>query len=172
MPLAVIHVVGAVDAAGLYAAAKAADVNAKTLASSAGQGYVVRIDLKGKSDREKVQFYRAKPNGELYPLSASTFPDLATLKVRAKLYGQPSTSTAEYSVDEAMRSNQASMVVDSDDAVSTHSDRKLRAGFWLGLVLIVLAIVDALTIRSTGEPILQTTHVLLLVGAVMAFLLA
>jgi len=84
-PLAAIHVVGPVNADGLYAASAAANQNARSLKPAVAQGFVVRIDFKGRTESEKVQFYCAKDKGELYPLTAASFPDLDSLRVYAKL---------------------------------------------------------------------------------------
>jgi len=37
---------------------------------------------------------------------------------------------------------------------------KYRSGFWLGLLLLVLAIGDAVALRYTGQSLVQITHVL------------
>jgi len=36
---------------------------------------------------------------------------------------------------------------------------------------LVIAVIDAISVRFTGQPLVQLTHVILLVGAVLAFLL-
>jgi len=190
LPLAVIHVVGAVDASGLYAASSAAETNAKNLKPAIVEGYVVRIDFKGKTDSEKVQFYRCKDKGDLYPMSASTFPDLDSLRVHSKLgaphqggvgvigghvtgihspnaanNGSTSASTQHLSDEELLGLEAA------EGSTALKGEKRLRAGFWLGFLLVVLAIADSVAVKVTGEPLLQLTHVLLLVGAVLAFLL-
>ena len=176
-PLAVIHVVGGVDASGLYAASAAADTDAKSLSPSLTQGYVVRVDFKGRTDSEKVQFYQAKDKGELYPLTAANFPDLDTLRVNAKLnspnrgrsHATPAANSANYSPvsDEALLGLQ-----EKPSAEVAQANKKKRAGLWLGLLLILLAIVDVALTFVVGEPMLGVTHALLIVGAVLAFILS
>lgn len=196
-PLAVVHVVGAVDAAGLYAESATADTNKKALQPAAVQGFVVRIDFKGKTDREKIQFYRAKEKGELYPLTASNFPDLGSLRVAAKLRNpkvavsnstsnvhvlptahasaaksSPQLSAAEFAKlpyeEREILQGREDFVPPVDDPKTT---KKGRGHIWLGLLLIVLAVADAAASKLLGQPFLELTHVLLIVGAVLAFVL-
>ncbi len=174
-PLGVVHVVGAVDAGGLYAASAAADLNCKTLRPASMQGFVIRLDFKGRTDKEKIQFYQAKDKGELYPLSASTFPDLDSLKVAAKLNAPKITSlkasahTAEAEPLRVSDDPDDDGVLEEETGASGTTTRRL--GIWLGLLLIMLAIADIAVTRVLGEPLVRLTHVLLLVGAVFAFLL-
>jgi len=49
--------------------------------------------------------------------------------------------------------------------------RHIRPGFWLGAFLLLLTVADAAVQRYTGQPLLQLTHAVMLVGAVLAFLL-
>lgn len=195
-PLAVIHVVGAVDAAGLYAESAAADLNKNTLRPSHAEGYVVRLDFKGKTDNEKIQFYRSKDKGELYPLTAANFPDLDSLCVSSKLKGRKSDSTQSANINSL-----SSAAASNDDSISRlsaedyaklpeeerqvlesregfvpptakkESGKKSRGHIWLGLLLILLAVADAVAAKVLGEPLLQLTHVLLVVGAVLAIVL-
>ncbi len=183
-PLAVIYVVGAVDAAGLYAASTTADIHAKSLRPNVVQGFVVRIDFKGNTDNEKIQFYQSKDKGELYPLTATTFPDLDSLRVASLLHSNKTPavplgaaqSGAAVNASVAEDANELPQFDDSDyDGIrpdkKTKTKGKKRTGFWLGLLLVLLAIADAVSLRVTGEPLLQLTHVLLITGAVLAFLM-
>jgi len=197
-PLAAVHVVGAVDAAGLYAASMAADNNAQALRPGVVQGFVVRVDFKGRTDGEKVQFYRSKQNGELYPLSASSFPDLESLKVQAKLQtpqplggstvavmgGHVSGMTTPHaannsdrqtvSPDELTEAELLGLDEEGDDMAADYAPdaplkKRVRPGFWIGVLLLFLAITDAVVQRVTGQPLLQLTHAVLLLAAVLAF---
>lgn len=196
-PLAVVHVIGAVDAAGLYAESAAADANKKALLPSPVQGFVVRIDFKGRTDREKIQFYRAKDKGELYPLTASNFPDLGSLRVAAKLRN-PQASDTKSASNVHVLPTAHSAAVNSSPRLSAAEFAKLpyeereilqaREDFvapvaepasvkkgwgriWLGLVLILLAVADAVASKVLGQPLLELTQVLLIVGGVLAFVL-
>ena len=174
-PLAIIHVVGGVDASGLYAASADADANAKSL-RPATRGYVVRVDFKGRTDKEKIQFYQAKDKGELYPLSAATFPDLDTLRVNAKLSAPKSAKISRVAtapIDQSPMSDEALLgLEEKPDAAASKAIKTKRAGLWLGILLILLAIADVALTRLTGEPLLQVSQVLLIVGAVLAFVLS
>ena len=200
--LAVVHVVGAVDASGLYAESSSADINKKMLRPAFVQGFVVRIDFKGKSDSEKIQFYRAKDKGELYPLTASNFPDLDSLRVSAKLrqaqvnganaetayadnvHVLPTAHTANANASPRFTAEEFAKLPDEEreilqareDFVAPVADAKTsktsRTAMLLGLLLIVLAIADAVASKLLGQPLLQLTHVLLIVGAVFVFVLS
>ncbi len=174
-PLAVVHVVGAVDASGLYAAAHAAEANKKELKRSTVQGIVVRIDFKGRTDSEKIQFYQTKADAELYPLSASTFPDLDSLRVGNKLNGvirnNPSALTAKTSLTAGATSNNAEFIsVDEEDA--SEAQQKSRLGLWLGLLLLLITLADVVTVQLGQDGWIRTQHSVLLVGAALLFLLA
>lgn len=172
-PLAVIHVVGAVDASGLYAAAHAAEANKDELNRSTVQGFVVRIDFKGRTDKEKIQFYQTKAEGELYPLSASTFPDLDSLRVGSRLHGVisngPSIAQPSLQAESLKVSDSAKHVTVDEEINGVESGKTSRLGLWLGLVLLVLTLADIILGRVAGEGWLQTSHSVLLVGAAFLF---
>ncbi len=173
-PLAVVHVVGAVDASGLYAAAHAAEANKDILKRSTVQGFVVRIDFKGRTDKEKIQFYQTKAEGELYPLSASTFPDLDSLRVGSKLNRviaggiSPITSGSSYKSSTSVDSVAHAPVDEELHGVETR--KASRLGFWLGVLLILLAVADIVAGKLGGVGWLETSHSVLFVGAAILFI--
>ena len=155
--LAAIDVVDAVDADTLQVVASRVGHYARGLGGRFVQGFVIRVDPQGRSDAEKVQFYRVWPNPTLQQLSAKTFPDLDGLRVARRL-----------ALADAAAPNGPEIVdtVDDDGASEASSGGGGGAGRWVpGILLIVLAVADWYLLQTRGTPLLSVAEALLAIGA-------
>ncbi len=83
--LAVIDVVDAIDGDSLRQVSIETGAYASRLGGRTIQGFVIRVDVRGRTEEEQIQFYRIWPNSTLQQLSSKSFPDLDTLRVARKL---------------------------------------------------------------------------------------
>lgn len=168
-PLAVIEVVGALDAEALKQAAIETGAYASRLAGKAIQGFVIRVDASGQSEAEKVQFYRIWPNSTLQHLSSRNFPDLDALRVSRKLVLNAVAKAKAKAIESAPRG----MGADIDDEIEQvrggqkKSHRKLGgAGLYVpALALLILLFVDGLLTGAMNQTFLSLAQSILAVGA-------
>ncbi len=154
-PLAVLKVVGPVNAETLIDQSALLAEVASAIGGRQTQGFVVRVDLKAKRDAEQVQFYRCHPNTELQQVTARTFPDFDSLKVSYKLMAAKSaggSATAPEIIDFA-----------EEDDVSTAN---VGIGAVMpGITLLILALADWALGFLKGMELFNVTQAILLVGA-------
>lgn len=152
--LAVVAVVGPVNAEGLYEKCHKAAFVAKKIGDKRVQAFVIRVDLKAKRDTEQVQFYRCFPNTELEQLNASTFPDLSSLKVHYRLNEPSIVSTPEV----------LDVAEDSEDKQA----EKIGLGAYIpAFLLLLVCLVDLVLTHLLNTQLMKVQHVLLLTGAAL-----
>ncbi|NND89305.1 MAG: hypothetical protein HKN42_00475 [Granulosicoccus sp.] len=156
--LAVIEVVDAIDGDTLRQVAIETGAYASRLAGKSIQGFVIRVDVRGRTEAEQVQFYRIWPNSTLQQLSSKTFPDLETLRV-AKLLSEASIAAAVKSLPDSEQSHKP-----EDD----RAERRPGAGMYFpAFVLLMLVIADSF-VTSTGDaPLLSVSQSVLAFGAAL-----
>lgn len=149
--LAVIKVLGPVNAELLIEQAALLSEISASVGGKQVQGFVVRVDSKATREAEQVQFYRCHPNTELQQLNARTFPDMGSLLVhhqllRPKLVAEPESVT-----------------LPGDSA--SHLPEPTLAMFVPGIILTVLGLIDlGLRIFSGSSFIDLHQAVLIVVG--------
>ena len=160
--LAVIDVVDAIDSDALREVAIETGAYASRLAGRTIQGFVIRVDVRGHTEDEQVQFYRIWPNSTLQQLSSKSFPDLETLRVARKLVTSSSApSTAKAS---------AVMEVDDEDAQPVEP-RPGPGMYFPALVLLVLVLIDSYMNASRGSSLLSLSQSVMAFGAALLFTL-
>lgn len=161
-PLAVIDVVDAVDSEALKSVAIQTGAYASKLAGKLVQGFVIRVDVQGKTEGDQVQFYRIWPNSTLQRLSSKNFPDMDALRVSRMLMAN-STAKAVASASDVIGLRGVNA---SDEQGSTPSSRGVSAGLYLpALALLVLILLDALLTSSQGQAWLTVPQSILALGA-------
>mgnify|MGYP000126318414 CR=1 FL=1 len=154
--LAVVDVVGAIDGDALEAAAGRAGRYARRIGGREIQGFVIRVDTRGRTEAEQVQFYRVWPNPDVQQLTAKTFPDLDALRVTGLLALERATPSAPEIVDFG----------DETDAAEESPAGRGAAGRYVpAIVLILLATVDWFVGQTRGTGLLTIVQALLAVGA-------
>lgn len=153
--LAVINVVDAVDGDALRQVSIETGAYASRLGERTIQGFVIRVDVRGRTEDEQVQFYRIWPNSTLQQLSSKSFPDLDTLRVARKLVIAITSATA----------NEAPATTDEiDDLVK----RRPGVGMYFPAVaLLMLVIADSFFAANRGVPLLSVSQSVLAFGAAM-----
>jgi len=126
--LAVIKVVGPVNAELLIEQAALLSGISDSVGGKQVQGFVVRVDTKASREAEQVQFYRCHPNTELQQLNARTFPDMGSLLVHHRLL-QPKQVAEPQSV-----------TLPEDDAHQL--SEPTLAMLVPGIILILLGLID------------------------------
>lgn len=132
--LSIIEVVDSVDGDTLRQVAIETGAFASRMAGNLVQGFVIRVDVRGRTEAEQVQFYRVWPNSTLQQLTTKTFPDLDTLRVARKLalINNAKPSTAEPENLNLVR------------AADVTPEPRPNAGMYIpAAVLVVLALVDS-----------------------------
>lgn len=155
--LAVIDVVDAIDGDALRQVSIETGAYASRLAGSSIQGFVIRVDVRGRTEEEQVQFYRIWPNSTLQQLSSKSFPDLDTLRVVRKLISANATAPAIITED-----------VEADDP----GERRPGAGMYFpAFALLTLVIADSFFSANRGVPLLSVSQSVLAFGAALLFTL-
>ena len=159
-PLAVIEVVDAIDGDALRQVAIMTGAYAARIGNNSIQGFVIRVDVRGRSEEEQVQFYRVWPNSTLQQLSSKTFPDLASLQVAKKLIDARLVAAA--------KSPETVEALDIDDDIEPGpgADMYLPA-----VVLLLLIVADSFFYASKGAPLLSLSQSVLAFGAAILFAL-
>lgn len=152
--LAVISVVGPVNAELLTEHSSRVAAETQRVGGQRAQGYVVRVDSKAKREAEQVQFYRCHPNKDIQQLSARTFPDLDSLRVNFKLMTEKSLPEPE--------------IIDLPDDVDT-APRLSAFAYMPAVVLLLLGVIDWVSGRFFGTNVFEITHALLFVSAAILF---
>ena len=165
-PLAVMEVVDAMDLDSLKHAAVETGAYASRLAGNSIQGFVIRVDVAGKTDAEQVQFYRIWPNSTLQQLSSKNFPDLDTLRVSRKI-----AINSQAKMVENTTSGSVSHVEIDDDAFDgfnreAEKGTSLNAGLYLpAILLVILVLADFIFTRFMGQSFLSVSRSILTIGA-------
>lgn len=158
--LSVIEVVDAVDGDSLRQVSIETGAYASQLGGKSVQGFVIRVDVRGKTEAEQIQFYRVWPNSTLQQLSSKTFPDLSSLRVAKKL--------AAVSAPEAPLPSVEPEIIDLIDDREEYNEPKPSIGMYLpALVLILLGLVDSYFSVVKGTPLLSVPQSVLAFGAAM-----
>ena len=166
-PLAVMEVVDSVDLDALKDAAVETGAYASRLAGDFIQGFVIRVDVAGKTDAEQVQFFRIWPNSTLQQLSSKNFPDLDSLRVSRKIV----INTKARTVENTMMSVNGSQAVIDDEAFDELNDdandsARFNAGLYLpAIVLVILVLADLVFSLLVGESFLSVSRSILATGA-------
>ncbi len=160
--LAVIDVVDAIDGDTLRQVSIETGAYASRLGGRTVQGFVIRVDVRGRTEEEQVQFYRIWPNSTLQQLSSKSFPDLDTLRVARKLVVASKTAVA----------NVTTVNVNRDEETDGTVARRPNAGMYIpALVLLALVIVDSVFVAYHGAPLLTVAQSVLAFGAALLFTL-
>jgi hypothetical protein len=160
--LAVIEVVDAIDGDTLRQVAIETGAYASRLAGKTIQGFVIRVDVRGRTETEQVQFYRIWPNSTLQQLSSKTFPDLETLRVARKLV-EASAVAPVGAVPE---------IIGPDEDEDDHEQRRPGAGMYFpAFVLLLLVVADSFFNATRGGPLLSVSQSVLAFGAALLFTL-
>jgi hypothetical protein len=159
--LAIIDVVDAVDGDALREVAVATGAYASRLAARSIQGFVIRVDVRGRTEAEQVQFYRVWPNRTLQQLSSKTFPDLETLRVRKMLVQASPAAPAARAPDPGLE----------DDDPDSKEHRPGAGMYFPATVLLLLVVVDSYLSATRGAPLLSVSQSVLAFGAALLFTL-
>ena len=170
-PLAIVEVVAALGANSLKQAATEAGAYASELAGCSIQGFVIRVNRKGTTPTDQIQFYRIWPNSTLERLSSTNFPDLDSLRVSRKLASDSKDITV---ADKKDRLRVASVRADSKSSNAADTDHVSHSGkavFLPAVLLLLLLIVDIAYVFGNGEPLISLSHSILATGAASLFTL-
>jgi hypothetical protein len=158
-PLAVIEVVDAIDGEELKQAAIETGAYASRLANKLIQGFLIRVDVRGRTEAEQVRFYRIWPNSTLQRLSSKNFPDLETLRVSRKLIENSSVTAVSQTLK---------LPAETETAVEDRDISHISpgAGMYLpAIILLVLMVVDGMLLSLRGSPLLSVPQSVLAFGA-------
>lgn len=166
-PLAVIDVVDAIDQDSLSQKSKITRQFAQRLATRGIPAFIIRVDMRGATQAEQVQFYKIVSNTELQSLSSKTFPDLDTLRVARML------ADAAQPADEFVESDFEN--ISSRRTPSPAVTRTRPVSSWRiyipALLLLLLVLVDSYFTASRGAALLSLTQSVLVIGAALLFTL-
>lgn len=158
--LAVIEVVDAIDGDALRQVAIETGAYAAKLGNRSIQGFVIRVDVRGRTEEQQVQFYRVWPNSTLQQLSSKTFPDLATLRVARKLMDARTAAAAK-----------SPQIIEAID-IEEEAEPSPGAGMYFpAVVLLMLIVVDSFFQAAQGGPLLSISQSVLAFGAALLFTL-
>ena len=165
-PLAVMEVVDSVDLDSLRHAAVETGAYASRLAGNFIQGFVIRVDVAGKTDEEKVQFFRIWPNSTLQQLSSKNFPDLDSLRVSRKI----AINTTANMVQKTTSVNGSQAVIDDEafDGLNEEAEKStsFNAGLYLpAILLLILVLADFIFTTFMGQSFLSVSRSILTIGA-------
>lgn len=165
--LAVIEVVDAIDQDLLSQKAKNTRRFAQNLANGGIPAFIIRVDMRGATQAEQVQFYKIISNTELQSLSSKTFPDLDTLRVARMLAdaNQPTDDFVESDFE-----NIASRRSQSSGSAKTRPVSSWRI-YIPALLLLLLVLLDSYFTASRGAALLSLTQSVLVIGAALLFTL-
>lgn len=162
-PLAVMEVVDAIEGEELKQVAIETGAYAARLGNKSIQGFLIRVDVRGRTEAEQVQFYRIWPNSTLQRLSSKNFPDLESLKVSRKLI----ENTAAKMVAE-MPQLLTKPTTDEEEK----SEAQAGAGLYLpAFFLLLLILADSFFVATQGSPLLTVAQSVLAFGAAALFTL-
>ena len=160
--LAVIDVVDALDDQALEERTARVGQYARRIGGREIQGFVVRVDPRGRTEADQVRFFRVWPGPATQRLTAKTFPDLDALRVSHLLAHE-------------QRRSPASSTGDATDATARRAERRGGAdrddrgvGAWRYLPAVVLLLLlgaDWSLLLTRGVGLLNVGQVLLAVGA-------
>ena len=163
--LAVVQVVDALDIDELKQAAIETGAYASRLDGKFIQGFVIRVDVRGRSEAEQVQFYKIWPNSTLQQLSSKNFPDLQALRVSRMLV----MKTNEQAVQSVPEVGGALSELKDNDSVSLSGNYGTPgAGLYIpAVLLLILIFADGMFITVQGEALLTIPQSILALGAAM-----
>ncbi len=160
--LAVIEVVEAIDGDALRQVSIETGAYASRLGGRTIQGFVIRVDVRGSTEEEQIQFYRIWPNSTLQQLSSKSFPDLDTLRVARKLVVANSATVAKATPG----------IINEVEATDKVTARRPNAGLYIpALVLFALVIADSVFAFYQGVRLLTLSQSVLAFGAALLFTL-
>ncbi len=167
-PLALIEVVDAVDDDTLKEHSMQMRKYASKLAGNAIQGFLIRVDIRGVTEADQVQFFKIWPTSTLQSLSSKTFPDLGTLRVARMLVD------AKKPVEEADDVEEPEIVPIDLPVVQAALPEQQKSGALLSLyfpaaVVLVLALLDSVHMAFRGTPLLSLTQSVLVIGAALLY---
>jgi len=158
--LAVIEVADAIDGDTLRQVAIETGAYAEKLGNKAIQGFLIRVDVRGRTEEEQVQFYRVWPNSTLQQLTSKTFPDLETLKVARKL--------ADSRIAAAAKQPEVVEPVEMDAEPETGPGASM---YFPAVILLLLIVIDSYFKTVKGAPLLSLSQSVLAFGAALLFAL-
>ncbi|MFK7996757.1 MAG: hypothetical protein AB8B87_21655 [Granulosicoccus sp.] len=167
-PLAVIEVVEALDADALKQVAIETGAYASRLAAKTIQGFVIRVDPRGLSEAQKIQFYRIWPNSTLQKLSTRNFPDIDALRVSRKLtINMTAKEVGSAPAASGLRRNATKTSgAGLQRQVDSVYEELPGAGLYVpALVLLLVMIADGFSTHVSGESFLTLSQSILAVGA-------
>lgn len=160
--LAVINVVEAIDDDTLRQEAIETGAFASRLGGRTIQGFVIRVDVRGRTEEEQIQFYRIWPNSTLQQMSSKSFPDLDTLRVARKL--------AVANTADSARPESGSLNAMKPPFVAVEPSPS--AGLYVpAIMLLVLVFADSVFTANQGTPLLTVSHSILASCAAFLFTL-
>jgi len=163
--LAVIEVVDAVDFDELKEVAVRTGAYASRLAGETIQGFVIKVNVHGKTHAEKIQFFRIWPNSTLYQLSSRNFPDLESLRVAKKLIVN-SASKAIGSLPPISGSlGEIGSESETENKAGKGAWRQNAGLYFPAWAILSLLIIDAAYSFFIGEALLSIPQSLLALGA-------
>lgn len=160
--LAVIEVVDSIDGDALRQVAVETGAYASKLGNDNIQGFVIRVDVRGRTEEEQVQFFRVWPNSTLQQLSSKTFPDLATLLVARKL------------IDTRLAAASESTLIVEEIEVDEYIEPEAGPGagmYFPAVFLLLLVAADSYFSTTKGVPLLSLSQSVLAFGAALLFTL-
>lgn len=162
--LSVIEVVEAVNGDTLRQVAIETGAYASQLGGKSVQGFVIRVDVRGKTEAEQIQFYRIWPNSTLQQLNSKTFPDLSTLRVAKKLVNVSAAKESSPTLAPSVEPEIIDLVDEDEELIESRPG----IGMYLpALVLILLGLVDGYFSLIRGTPLLSVPQSVLAFGAAM-----
>lgn len=166
-PLAVIEVVDAIDEEALAESSRNTKQYARRVSASGIPAFIIRVDMRGATQNDQVQFFKILPNGALQTLSSKTFPDLGTLRVARML------ADAKRPQDEFVESDFES--ISPRRAQATVATKNRYVSSWRvyipALILLCLVVLDSYFTASRGTALLSLTQSVLVIGAALLFTL-
>ena len=158
--LAVIDVVDAVDVDGLKDAAVETGTYANRLAGKKIQGFVIRVDVRGRTEADQVQFYRVWPNNSLQQVSSKKFPDLDALRVSRMLVTGQSQNAEK--LDTRVVSDELDSLIEADSGTTS----EVGVGIYIpAVVLLLLIFADGIFSTFRGDPLVSVAQSILALGA-------
>ena len=152
LKLAVIAVIGPKAGDELISEAAVVANYASRLGGKSVLGFTIRVDSKGNSEQEQVQFYQCWPNSQLKQLSARIFPDFESLRVANKI-AVKSVAIAK------------PVMVEMEGDAESSVKRFGKGAYIPAFLLLILVIIDWSLNVFRGQELLNMNHSLLLVGA-------
>lgn len=161
-PLAIVQVVAALDIDELKQTAIETAIYASKIADKLIQAFVIRVDVNGQTDEEKVQFYKVWPNSTLKQLSSQNFPDLDALRVSRMLLVNSNEPASQHVPAVLDRQSESAI----DNICHEYTGPKSQVGLFIpAILLLILMFADAMFYALTGKALLTIPQSILAMGA-------